>query len=566
MLNTDKKICRDLVSLLYDYGVRRVVLCPGTRNAPIIMAVNRHEGLRHTIVVDERSAAFVALGMAVQSGGPVAVVCTSGTAVLNLGPALAEARYREVPLIAVTADRPAHQIDIDEGQTLRQPGVFANYVKAGVQIGETPDAGLHAAYLRAINDVLHDALSARKGPVHINVAINEPVGGESEVDPEHDMPRRIEVMTPPKLFATGAVREFVHEYVKDRKVLVLCSLMAPDRKLNRAVQRLNEASNIVVMHEAQSNLHVAATIGNIDGVLSAMTAGEREAMLPDVVITVGANPLSRMVKDWLRSSERTEHWHVGEREVAADTFGRMTRRIDAPAAEFLSQLASAIQPYKSSSITYKNDFNSFADKAKELDDIFLNHSPFCDLTAICELVCKLPDKYNLHVSNGTTVRYLQIADYEHLHRIEVNRGVSGIDGSTSTAIGAAMVYGGPTALITGDMSAQYDLGALAIKDIPTSFRMIVLDNGGGNIFRCIKNTRHLGEVEECMAVGTRLPLADLARGFGFEYVEADDMQTLQRLLPGFFDVSDRPKILRIVTDPTIDAKVFTDYYKRKHIL
>lgn len=565
-MNTDKKICRDLVSLLHAYGVRRVVLCPGTRNAPLIMAVNRHESMRHTVVVDERSAGFVALGMAVQSGEPVAVVCTSGTAVLNLGPALAEAYYREVPVIAVTADRPAHQIDIDEGQTLRQPGVFANYVKAGVQVGETNGHDLHCAYVRLINDVLHEAVSGKKGPVHINVAINEPVGGETEVDAQTDKPGKIEVMTPPRLFATGDVRRFAFENVKDRKVLLLFSMMAPNTRINRAVQRINDCQNIVVMHEAQSNLHVRDAIGNIDGVLSAMTAEERERMLPDVVITIGANPLSRMVKDWLKNSVKTEHWHIGVRDCAADTFGCMTRRIEAPVADFLPQLASAMRPYTHSSVTYKKYFNVFVDRSIALDKAFAIQAPFSDFMAMQTLIAKMPDKYNLHVSNGTTVRYLQQTDYAHLHRIDVNRGVSGIDGCTSTAIGAALAYGGPTALISGDMSAQYDMGSLAQPDIPSSFRMIVLDNIGGNIFRCINNTRHLAEVDECMAADVRLPLADLARGYGFEYYEAMSADELNEVLKHYFEDSFRPAILRVVSDPRVSAKVFTEYYKRKHIL
>lgn len=565
MINTDKKICRDVVALLYAYGVRHVVLCPGTRNAPLVVAVCRHEGLKHTVVVDERSAAFVALGIAVQSQEPVAVICTSGTAVLNLGSALAEARHREVTLIAVTADRPARQLDIDEGQTLHQHNVFANYVKAGVTVTQRPDNQPTRHDIVSINDVLQTAISGRKGPVHINVAIEQPIGTEVDIDVNADAPLKIEALMPSPTFATSQVRRLGLS-ISSKRVLILCGMLAPERHLNRAIDRLCSIPNIVVMHEAQSNIHAKGTISNIDSVLSAMTPEERTAMLPDVVISVGANPLSQLAKDWLRNAENLEHWYVGIRGYSPDTFGHLTMRIEAPADDFLPQLASAMQPFRNSSNTFASDFKSLQTKALSLDKQFVANAPFSDLVAVKMLVDAMPARYNLHVSNGTTVRYLQLADYAHLHRIDVNRGVSGIDGSTSTAIGAAIAYSGPTALITGDMSAQYDVGALALGCIPKSFRMVVIDNDGGNIFRCIKNTRHLTEVDECLAADVRLPLQELAKGYGFDYYEASSADELQSVAGEFFDAGFRPAILRVVTNPQVSAKVFSDYYKRKYIL
>jgi 2-succinyl-5-enolpyruvyl-6-hydroxy-3-cyclohexene-1-carboxylate synthase len=168
----------------------------------------------------------------------------------------------------------------------------------------------------------------------------------------------------------------------------------------------------------------------------------------------------------------------------------------------------------------------------------------------------------LQISNGTAVRYAQLCQYRHIHRIDCNRGVSGIDGSTSTAIGAAMAYSGMTVLLTGDMSAQYDLGALATSNIPAQFRMIVISNDGGSIFRFIKPTSSLPECNECFAANVRLPLKQLADGFNFNYLEASNETQLNEALHKFFAPSDRPAILNIITSGDSSAEIFRKYLTR----
>ena len=165
------------------------------------------------------------------------------------------------------------------------------------------------------------------------------------------------------------------------------------------------------------------------------------------------------------------------------------------------------------------------------------------------LLDSVPAGTSLHLSNGMVVRYANMCGCPDAARIECNRGVNGIDGATSTAIGASMTYDGITLLVTGDMSAQYDLGALAAPGIPPRFRMAVLNNSGGGIFRLIKSTRDIPEMERWLAGDVRLPLRQLADGFGFDYYEVTDEETLRRCVGSFFADRERPAILNIITPP-----------------
>lgn len=561
MQTTDKTFCRELIDLLARHGVTDAVLSPGSRNTPLIMAVARDPRISYQVVVDERSAAFIALGMSVQSGRPVALVCTSGTAMLNYAPAVAEAFYREVPLIVITADRPCEWIDQDDSQTIRQAGALGNIVRHSVDIPvETGSATQLWMMNRLVNDALIAAVRGPKGPVHINMQLDVPLSAVTDAGADA---RLVSVVTAPPLLPVAEARSLASELAPPCRVMVIAGFHSPDQKLSRAMQRLAAIPNVVVMHEAQANLHGEGMIGNIDRVLSSMTDEERCSLCPDVVITVGGSLVSRFVKAWLRGHPGLRHWHVGERNLSVDCFKCLEKRIELPASSFMPQLASGMQPFRSGGSDYSRRWKDVAARAEAHHREFISTQPWSDLTAMDAVVSLIPERWNLHVSNGTAVRYVQLSDYSHIHRIECNRGVSGIDGCTSTAIGAALAYkGGATLLVTGDMSAQYDMGALAANCIPRNFRMIVLNNGGGGIFRFIESTSRLEELEECFCADVRLPLRDLAAGFGFDYYEVRSLDELHAHFPRFAVDSGNPAIMNIVTPGQLSARILKDYFKK----
>ncbi len=570
MMTSDKFVAREIAALMVKNGVKHAVLCPGSRNAPLIVAINRHPEIASYSMIDERSAAFFALGWAVQIGKPVAIVCTSGTAILNFAPAVAEAYYRHVPLVVISADRPLEWIDQDDSQTIRQNGVIDNIVKGSWTLPAETGTSQQAWYInRLINDSLLMAKAYPQGPVHLNVHLDIPLGNLAEEGPNNS--RAISVVRPEIKLETKQAREMAYELAQEKRVLVIAGFMPPDQKVSKAMARLAAMPNVAVMCEAQANVHAGKLpIYNIDTVLSVMDASQREVMAPDIVVTVGGALVSRFVKDWLRKegARRKEvgqaplrHWHVGSDDYSVDCFQCLERRIEMAAPQWLAQI-TAFKPVGASG-DYSQRWQEIKSKAKASAQAFAEDCPWSDFTAMKYVMEHTPEQWNLQLSNGTAIRYAQLFDYEHIHRIDCNRGVSGIDGCTSTAIGAAQGYAGTTMLVTGDMSAQYDLGALACPYIGRQFRMVVLNNNGGGIFRFVGQTARLEECEEFFCADVRLPLRDLAYAYKFYYFEARDAHQLEEQWEHFVSDLSVAAIFNLVTPPQDSADILRHYFKRK---
>lgn len=554
MLNTVKYSCRCVAHALVRYGVRHVVVSPGSRNAPLIVALARTAGLECTSVIDERSAAFVALGMAVQTGRPVAMACTSGSAALNYGPALAEAYYRNIPLIALTADRPEEWIDQDDSQTIRQAGALAAVVKGSydLPVCRGDDEGLRRLCRRRVCDAMMEALTPSQGPVHINIQIDEPI--DAVADDTTDAFIFPEFTCAASIMPEDKVKTLAESINNAHKVLIVAGFMPPSHGLAHSLEAM--PSNCAVLCEAQSNLHGHFT-GNIDATLRVMSDQEKADLLsPDLVITIGGSLLSRMIKSELRQHDFA-HWSIGTCDHCLDPLLNLTQRIDCTPEILFDQLVPQL---KFSAGDYRERWHLASSAAMHRSYKFLQSAPWSDYAAMGTLLSAMPKGMNLHLSNGTAVRYAQLFDCSAAVRVESNRGVSGIDGCTSTAIGAAMTAESPTLLITGDMSAQYDIGALATPGIPADFRMVVLNNSGGGIFRFIKATRDLPEMERYLAADVRLPLRDIAGGFGFDYYEARNAAMLRAVMPRFFAEGPRACILNIVTPAQASAETIRKYF------
>lgn len=569
MLTTDKYTCRELTDLMVAQGICHAVLCPGSRNAPLIVAMNRHPEIRCYSIIDERSAAFFALGLSSQLQLPVALVCTSGSAILNFAPAIAEAYYRHVPLIVISADRPLEWIDQDDSQTIRQNGVLDNIVKQSWMVPTENGDTQQAWYInRILNDALLSAKAYPQGPVHINMHLDIPLGNIVEV-PSHNI-RIINSITPESKLENKQVKEMARVISTTKRVLVIAGFMAPDQQVSKAMARLAAMPNVGVMCEAQANVHAGeAPIYNIDSVLSVLTSWEREIMAPDIVITVGGALVSRFVKDWLRregnrrnaiGTEPLRHWHVGSDNYSVDCFQCLELRIEMPASEWLHQVTS-FRPVQNQG-NYNMRWQDLKKRAYDSSEVFAESCPWSDFMAMKFAISHIPPSFNLQLSNGTAIRYAQLFDYNNIHRIDCNRGVSGIDGCTSTAIGASVGYNQPTILISGDMSAQYDVGALAIRNVSPLFKIVVLNNQGGGIFRFVSQTAKLDECEQYFCCNPKLPLRALAHGYGFAYFEATNMQELVQEWQNFLGERELPAIINILTPAEDSADILRLYFDR----
>lgn len=549
-----KPVIKQIVSLLRQYGVRHLVCSPGSRNAALLQEVDAADDLKKLVVIDERSAAFIALGMSQVSQAPVALICTSGSALLNYSPAVSEAFYQGLPLIVISADRPEVWIDQDDSQTIRQVGALSNFVKATFDIDADNSSADNLWFVnRQINQGLNIALSRKCGPVHFNVRLDGKV-------PDHDNKpydaKKIDVVTPASILDNKVIGEYAKR-ASGRKIMLVAGFMPPDHKLQKAVASFAHLPNVAVFAETVSNLHLPKECYMVDTVLFPMTKEKQKEMAPDILISLGGAVISRRLKEFIRQNPPEQHWSFSFAENLIDCFKALSVKLECSPAPFLKSLAKRIGREKT-----EEDEYSYADKWKEsrLNSLkSLKHIAWSDLKALSVVFHSLPKEVNLFLSNGTSVRYGQIIPYSPTHATYANRGVSGIEGCTSTAIGASLLYDKFTCLVTGDMSFLYDLGGLAAQIAPATMRIIVLDNGGGDIFRFIPATCGLSIREDYLCADRKTPVALLADAFGWDYLLADSERSLKMALYEFFSPSLMPVILHIETRGQDNARILTDF-------
>jgi len=561
MLNTDKWGCRQTADALHAFGIARVVTSPGSRNTPLLMAVNRHPSLTVYSVIDERSAAFMALGMAIVSGVPTALICTSGSALLDYAPAVAEAFYRRIPLIVISADRPAEWIDQNDSQTIRQPGALANVVKATYSFKAEASTETERWFVnRTLNDALITATSGCRGPVHINIGVSDPLSTETDIS---EGPfRKIDYMDLPPYIPNETARSLGSELC-GKKVLVAAGFNAPSSKLNKAMSILAGLPNVAVIAEGLANIHAEGIHTAPDRFIAAADSAAIDALRPDVLITFGGALVSAPLKRFLRALSPAQNWHVDKSHLTIDCYMSLTRRVDITPEGFFPKLATSLEHLTrtgENTGTYAGLWRTVA--GNKTDSIVPDG--WNGMYATAEILQRIPRGWNLQLSNGMSVRYALANDLRRFHRVDCNRGVSGIDGSVSTAVGASTAYDRPTLLITGDMSMQYDMGALASEYAGHNLKIAVLNNGGGGIFRFIRTTAHLPEMPTLMNGNVQLPLARLAEAFGFGYLSAVNAAQLDTALKEFVRPARRPVILEIFTDGNADAEAMKEFYEHSN--
>lgn len=563
MENTANKICRCVIALLEKHGVKRAIVSPGSRNAPLIVALSRSQVIKTNVIVDERSAGFIALGYSSVSQEPVALVCTSGSALLNYGPAVAEAYYRKTPLIVISADRPKEWIGQDDSQTIVQYRALSNYVKRSfdIPVGQGNNDLWYAN--RIVNDALLAAVSGRVGPVHINIQLSEPLGAltnDSEDLTDQMFNRLIKSVRPIAQLEPSLVSALAQSIVSTQKVMIIAGFMHPNSKLNSALNQLSNLPNVVVMTETIANLNGDKFIANIDAALSSIPEYDIEQMVPDVVISTGGALVSRHIKQFLRKYHICEHWHVGEVDDSVDCFMQLTMRIELPPEAFFPQLLSAIQPNNIESY-YAHRWEIIKNRSLSLTAAFASKAEWSDFKAFATFIPMIPSRWNVQYSNGTSIRYAQIFGNHKYHRCDCNRGVSGIDGSTSTAIGASLAYMPETTLlITGDMSFVYDISALMSFEISKYFKMIIINNNGGGIFRFIDSTSKLDVREQMFSLPSEVSYKEILEAQRFKYFEINDEFQLRKYFSEFANAQCHA-VMEINTDGELSALILKEFFQ-----
>lgn len=558
MFYKGKESLVQLAGLLAAKGVTTAVISPGSRNAPVIAALNRQKELECLSIVDERSAAFFALGIAQQIRRPVAISCTSGTAALNYAPAIAEAYYQQIPLIVLTADRPPEWIDQGDGQTIRQHELYANYIRKSVQLPSEPWNETTLRYnARLINEAIDAATFPVCGPVHINIPLSEPLYKENE-NSFTDAPLMSRMPITAQIGQTE-LSILVEEWNKTKSKLIIAGLLSPGKKLNSLLNQIADDPAVAIFTETTSNLSGKHFFPHIDRLIDGVENEHKDYFIPDLLITFGGHIVSRKVKAWLQNKKPKAHWHIDSGDFYLDAFSCLSRSIPIKIEDFLNSFIPLIKP---ASTGYRQLWSERNATRNHKHSDFLQKCPWSDLKAFEIILEHIPAGTMIQAGNSSPIRYLQLFKMPNDSEYFGNRGVSGIDGCMSTAAGAAWANHALTVLITGDVAFMYDSNALWNQHLTPNLRIIVMNNGGGNIFRIIEGPDTMPELEQFIETPYIPELKHLAHTFGLEYYAATDESGLKECLPSFLDLNMRkPTILEIKTPNKTSAAVLREYFK-----
>jgi 2-succinyl-5-enolpyruvyl-6-hydroxy-3-cyclohexene-1-carboxylate synthase len=550
MITTSFTHIAEMAECLVQNNITNVVLSPGSRNAPLIIAFDSHPKIKTYVVHDERSAAFFALGLIDELQKGVAIVCTSGSAPLNYSPAIAEAYYRQLPLLVLTADRPDYLIDQGDGQCIRQNNVYNNFIKYACQLDEKTSE-------YQLNIALNNLLTSPEGPVHINVPLEEPLYQLKDINLSKNY--QINFKSSNQLEENDK-QELSKIWHSSDKKLIIIGQLHPNHRLQQLLGTLAQNPSVAVLVENTSNIQFFNKFcHSIDRVLTLITEDEIEQFKPDLLISIGGAIISKKIKTFFRKNKPKHNWKVGEFIIDADTFQSKTKNINVLPAHFITFINTL--PNQSNT-NYGNLWKSKDFISQQKHEDFIEEAPYCDLKVFDFILDTLPDNCSLQMANSSVVRYCQLFNPVSTITYFSNRGVSGIDGSTSTALGMAVANPEKlTVLITGDLSFFYDSNALWNQYLPTNFRIILINNNGGSIFEIIDGPKSTKQKNIFVAPHSA-KAKDLCKAFNVEYFNCQSIESIENIIYEFYQTDNdlKTKLLEINTSNCPNAETLKAYF------
>lgn len=499
-----------LTALLVAHGVRHAVVCPGSRNSAIVHNFNECPFIQCYPVTDERSAGFYAMGMAQALKQPVVVCVTSGTALLNLAPAIAEAFYQHIPLVAISADRPQQWIDQLDGQTLPQSDALGRFVKKAVSLLEPHDAEEKWYCNRLVNEALLAAM--RGGPVHINVPITEPLFEYS-----------------------------VDELPAERKIAYAAADMSPATLSHVTRMFLSATRPMLISGQPMNPL--------LDEAVSIV--GDDEEYVPDFVLYIGGSIVSKRLKRFLRKAKET--WVVNNTGEIADTFMNLTHVFqgDGEAVADHIRFMMVMEPHP-----FIQKWDDLLARIRLQAESY--EPAYSELAAVKYFEHYVGDA-EVHYANSSAIR---LANSFAQHPVWCNRGVNGIEGSLSTAAGFSCVTDKRVYCVIGDLSFFYDQNALWNQNLQGNFRILLLNNGRGGIFNMLPGLEQSPARDQYVAAAHHTSAEGICQQNDIVYISASDMPQLHAGIDTLLNIeSDRPVLLEVFTDPYDDEQTLKDYYK-----
>lgn len=542
-------------------GVKNVVIAPGSRNAPLIFAFAAQPELKCLSITDERSAAYFALGIALQSGEPVALVCTSGTAVLNFAPAIAEAFYQNLPLLVFTADRPAEMIDQADGQTIRQTDIFGNYIKAGFGLPVETVTETDLQYSdRQVSQAIDTAISYPQGPVQINVPLREPI--YTAIPEKHSNPKILKTLTVETTVSENEIEQLQTDWLKSKRKLVIFGVFPKNDCLSRLAASLAKQSDVVVLAENLSNITAEKVITQPESLFSRINSLENKAIFtPDLLITIGNSVICKQLKIFLREHQPAMQWQFESSLPYVDTYKSLTTIIPGFATSTLEKMHSGKTESDFAAI-YSNEYS----KVERLHTCFIksplkgSEGQLSDLDVVTALLREIKPGTILHLANSTSVRWTQLFPARPDLTYICNRGTSGIDGSLSTAVGYTYISKQPTVFLTGDLSFIYDSNGLWNNYIDEHLKIIVMNNNGGNIFRFIGDKELMANSIEFFSTPHHVKIKSLVEAYGLNYMNVERSEDLSAAINTLLN-NPGTTVLEIFTVADLNTENYKGYFK-----
>lgn len=555
----------DIAVICASQGLHHAILCPGSRCAPLTLAFARHAEIKSLSISDERSAGFIALGIAQETKHTSILVCTSGTAAYNFAPAIAEAYFSRLPMLVFTADRPAEWIGQQDGQTVYQSGIFGRHVKHSYQL---PQEYEHPDDQWAINRMVNEAINLAKqeppGPVHINAPFREPLYPSAlEQFKFSEAVRVVSESSPSFELSEHHKTTIVEKWSSYHNILIVAGQRDIDDALQDSLSHLLSTSNIPLVGDVISNLHgLEKCVRNVDLFLGQCPESMLKTLKPDLLITFGHSTISKNLKLFLRKYTPSAHWHIQPAGSVADTFKSVTKIFQcAPRSffDFVATLRADVSFESQKQNNYSKLWEVEERRAMRTLEDFFPRKEFGEFELVKEVMKNLPVKANLHLANSMSVRYANFVGLQPVQngiKVFSNRGTSGIDGCTSTCVGHTLSSDVPNILITGDLAFFYDRNAFWHNYKLDNLRIVLINNHGGLIFNMIDGPRDVPESKEYFVTRQKLTANHLCEEFGIEYLKLDHKRKLKNMLADFFQFDGKPKVLEIETDMSVNKTIF----------
>lgn len=535
-----------IISLLKQYNIRHLVISPGTRHVPLVHSVEIDPYFTCYSVVDERSAGYVALGLAESLNAPVCVTCTSATASCNYMPAMQEAFERHIPLVALTSDRARYQRFHGENQCINQVDMYRPYCKYAVDVPLVKDEDDYWYCNRCVNEAFSAIYKHKPGPVQVNFL--EPLSiFELSTFGVVDIPETRKI----NIISKDIKWEEYANMLVGKRVLVVCGNdKVYNKTLTDALKHFNDKFETVIATDHFANITDESFI-HAPGLDDVLNYYERKDLMPDLVISFGSKVYSGFGVAF--RNKGVPHWYINEEGHIYDPMRTLQIVFAISPEVFFENIASA-----STSRNSKQYYKLWHDRQTEID---FSCSSFTNYVAIKETLKYLPEQSTVHASVLNAMRFTNFCKLPKDTTYIGNLCADGIDGALSTFIGQALSTKKIALLVIGDLSYLYDLNA-SIDELPANVRILLVNNNAGGEFHYNISLARISTLNQHIAASHHNQFKEIAEIVGAEYNLATSLSDLQHLLKTFFMPSNKAKILEVVTDADNDGKELRAMLKR----